>query len=178
MLLLAASLGWALEPRPGRLLVAARELRDPNFAETVVLLVAANQEGALGLILNRPSDVPVRKVIPQAPAGVYLFAGGPVEIYRIFALERGPGIDQVIRGLSFLSNQRAIEKSLLAAADRIRVFAGYSGWGPGQLEREIAQGAWKVLPASLELAFPSEPETLWHQLIRRTEVLTAHAHPQ
>ncbi len=165
----------AQDPRPGRLLVASRELTDPNFAESVVLLIAEGKDGAMGLILNRPSDIPVRKVIPSAPAGALLFRGGPVELFRFSALQRGPGVDQVVRGLSFLNDPRAIEKLLLAEPDRIRVFAGYAGWGPGQLDREVAAGGWKRVPATAELAFAREPETLWRQLIRRTETLTAQA---
>jgi len=157
-------------PIAGRLLVATPELADPNFAHTVVLLLAVRPEGALGIVLNRPSDRRVDDVLPRwadrvaAPAVV--FFGGPV------------GLDSVVG----LSAQGAVDLDDAMFGDvpgdddgtsDIRLFAGSAGWGAEQLEAEIADGSWWVFDVEAGDVTTSDPETLWQRVLRRQPGLTA-----
>jgi putative transcriptional regulator len=168
-------------PLRGRLLVANPLLPDPNFDRTVVLILAHGEDGALGVVLNRPSTTSLVEVLPRwattaSPPGV-LFAGGPVNARAVIGVARrqspswwqdGPAWTTVSEDLGTvdldLDPSEAGED--LAAA---RVFAGYSGWGSGQLEGEIAGGAWWVVDADPEDAFGSRAADLWHDVLRRQE---------
>jgi putative transcriptional regulator len=160
----------------GKLLVAAPGLLDPNFFRTVVLLVEHNDEGAAGVVLNRPSetglsDGPLSDWAVLAADPALVFVGGPVQPTAAVCLARaGPdgspdGWQQIIGPLGVIDMGR--ELSDVRALDRVRVFAGYAGWGPGQLEREIEEGAWYVLDADPNDALSSEPGGLWRFVLRR-----------
>jgi putative transcriptional regulator len=173
------------EPRPpslplraGRLLVANPLLPDPNFDRTVVLLIAHGEEGALGLVLNRPSKLEVAEPLPQwshlAAEPPVLFVGGPVQHSAVICLARlrqveGPGekaIRPVTRGIATLD----LDSDPAEAAGRVevvRLFAGYAGWGAGQLEREMEAGAWWVVVARPGDAFSTDPTDLWKAVLRR-----------
>lgn len=144
----------------GRLLVATPDLRDPNFARTVVLMLEHSDEGALGVVLNRPTDVPVRDVLPEwglvcAPPAC-LFVGGPVQPDAAIALGRGPdGFGPV-----------DLDGDADAYSD-IRVFLGYAGWAAGQLEMELAAGGWLVLDRAADDVATSDPSELWRTVLRR-----------
>ncbi len=170
----------------GRLLIAQRDLRDPNFAETVVLLTDYSKQSALGLIVNRPSEIPLARVFPDLPKvkdrDDTAMSGGPVQRSAILGLVRhaGPFADAklVTDGVWFATSKRAFEKAAAEkpGPDGFRAFLGYSGWGPGQLDGEVRMGAWRILNASAALVFDADPEGLWDRLIRRSEMPVAYRH--
>jgi putative transcriptional regulator len=155
----------------GQLLVSKPILIDPNFDGTITLLVEHNDDGALGLVLNRPSSLTVADAFPEwadvaASPGV-VFAGGPVERNSLVALGASPEADgDLILGLHSvdLDDLRAREET---AVDRLRIFAGYAGWGAGQLEGEIANDAWWVVDGHLGDLFFDRPAELWATVMRR-----------
>jgi putative transcriptional regulator len=157
----------------GRLIVATPSLRDPNFARTVVLLLESNEEGALGLVLNRPSRTSVAEVLPQwwpiASEPAVVFGGGPVSPSSAICLaaggaEPGTGYAPLRAGLGTVDLDRDPDEVSVQA---LRVFAGYAGWGAGQLQGEIAEGAWYVLDARPDDAFSDDPAELWSRVLRR-----------
>jgi putative transcriptional regulator len=161
----------------GRLLVAAPGLSDVNFFRTVVLIVEHNDEGAAGVVLNRPSDTPLTDSPLDAWEDVaadppLVFVGGPVNPSAAVCLasaqpnENPDGFEPVIGRLGVLDIGRELAE-LRPALDRVRVFAGYAGWGAGQLENEIEEGAWYVLDADPEDALSSEPGGLWRFVLKR-----------
>lgn len=160
----------------GRLLVATPILLDPNFERTVVLLLEhRSEDGALGIVLNRPSETSVGEPLPAwealaAPPAV-LFVGGPVSPGSAIALGRGAadaaeGWEPVLGpvGTVDLDRDPALVRTTL---DEVRVFAGYAGWAPGQLEGEIAGGSWFVVDAEPDDAFSADPGDLWPSVLRR-----------
>ncbi|WP_207062559.1 YqgE/AlgH family protein [Motiliproteus sp. SC1-56] len=159
---------------PGRLLVAMPQLRDPNFQETVILLVDYGRRGAMGVVLNRPSTLTLNDALGghELPRGQKLFFGGPVQSHRrlVLAASAQPLKNSLplLPGLYLLHDADEVARWLQAPAAgiRFRVFSGYAGWGPQQLEHEIYFGDWRVLPASLPLVLDSLPEELWLRLIR------------
>jgi putative transcriptional regulator len=166
--------------RPGRLLVANPLLPDPNFDRTVVLLLAYGSDGALGLVLNRPSETslagPLPRWEPLAASPAVVFVGGPVQHQAVICLARALGraspdvspdawtavIPEV--GTVDLDLDPA---ELQTAFSQVRVFAGYAGWSPGQLEAEVAATAWWILDPAADDPFCNEPETLWKRVLRR-----------
>jgi putative transcriptional regulator len=163
----------------GRILVADRYLEDPNFAETVILIVRYNKDGAMGLILNRKTDVPISRVLkPLKEAAGHedpVFLGGPVEETGVLGLlrtaEQQDGAKKVSSGVYLLSSKDLIQKTLAGTAtpNAFRVYLGYAGWGPGQLESEVGVGAWRSLTGNAEKIFDRDPDTLWTRLIHETE---------
>lgn len=167
-------------PGAGMLLVAAPALLDPNFADTVVLLLDVNDEGALGVVLNRPSPVPVAEVLPEwgpvASEPEVLFRGGPVgpEGALAVVLVGGPtddpagrvGFREVAGGVGLVDLDTPIELVAEGLA-ALRVFAGYAGWGAGQLDEEIAEGSWYVVPGEPHDAFHPDTGGLWREVLRR-----------
>lgn len=160
----------------GRLLVAEPMLGDPNFDRSVVLMVEHTSDGAMGLVLNRPTDLPVSDALPAweglVTAPAVLHVGGPVEERSGWCLARlAPGVAQsgflpVLGdvGLLDLEIDPSDLASDLAAA---RLYAGYSGWGPGQLEHELAQDAWIVVEAMADDPFLPHVDELWHRILTR-----------
>jgi putative transcriptional regulator len=170
------------DARAGRLLVATPVLGDPNFRRTVVLLVEHEEEqGTLGVVLNRPTEVPVGQVLEPwtdlATDPSVVFSGGPVSPTSALALALVPGTDEPV-GWHPLDAVPAMTRlglvdldappGLLAPAiTRLRVYAGYAGWGAGQLQGEIDEGAWYVLEAEPGDAFTRDPVHLWQTVLRR-----------
>lgn len=166
----------------GRLLVATPKLADPNFRRSVVLVVEHEaEEGTLGVVLNRPTEVPVDRVLPPWSELVtgpsVVFQGGPVALDSALALAHVPGTDEPL-GWRALGGSPAVARVGLVDLDvppellatevtRLRVFAGYAGWGVGQLRSEVAEGAWYVLPAESGDVFKDDPQRLWHDVLRR-----------
>lgn len=160
----------------GVFLVASPALRDPNFRQTVVLLCEHNDEGALGFVVNRPTAMNLSEVLPQVPIMEAqkhpLFSGGPVQtnqvmvLYRLNELPEGSHtvIDGVCLGGDFTILDRILTDK--AAGEGFRAFAGYSGWGPGQLENEMKSGSWITLPADSATVFDREPATLWGEMLK------------
>lgn len=167
---LATGPSAATRLRPGVFLYASPDLGDPNFARTVVLLVRYEPEqGAMGLIINRPGDLDAKTALP-ALAGMPMYEGGPVETEAMLALVRTkrPSSDAVrVLDDVYLSGKG---EDLEAAAsggrafDRVRVFSGYAGWTAGQLERELKLGGWLLAPGDANSVFSREPGTLWRKV--------------
>ena len=172
-----------MEVAAGRLLVATPVIAEPTFARTVVLLLTAGDEdGALGVVLNRAGDTEVARVLPDwqpfVAAPDVVFEGGPVQTTAAICLARlKPGVDEG-PGLAPLAvagpgprlatvDLDAEPERVVPSVSRLRVFAGYAGWSPGQLEAEVEEGAWWVLDALPDDAFPTRPELLWQQVLRR-----------
>jgi len=169
----------------GTILVADRKLKDQNFVQTVVLIVTYDDRGAVGLVLNRQSDIPISDLL----AGVKdarnrkdtAFSGGPVEPMSVLALLRtheGPrGAQHVAGEIWAILDQDLLEDALKAHAgsDQLRFYVGYAGWGPGQLETELEAGAWRVIRGSADTVFDSKPDSLWDRVVRNLDVTLAKA---
>ena len=165
-----------MENLRGSLLLAGGKLYDPNFRRSVVLVAEHGDEGALGLILNRPADIRVEEAAPPlaelaelVEPGAQLFLGGPVQkeaviVLAEFAGDAGYGTP-VLGSIGFAPPD--LEPEVLRGILRARVFAGYAGWGPGQLEGEVGEEAWIVEPARADDVFTCEPERLWTSVLRR-----------
>jgi putative transcriptional regulator len=180
----APALAVRLEPAAGRLLVARPGLPDANFAHSVVLLVEADGQGAWGVIVNRPTDTTVATLFPDfaflRSTSEVVHLGGPVRLRRVVALVGTAGAPDdtiaVLQGVRLCSSIEALER-LAAARAPFRVLAGYAGWGPGQLEGEIARGDWTVTDADAGLLFGHDGEPFWELLVRRGSSLVAAAAP-
>ncbi len=167
-----------LRPAPGRLLVASPGLLDPNFAQTVVLLTEVDDAGAMGIILNRPSEVPLGEVLPWVAElddrEDRLSVGGPVKRDRVVVLvrrDREPPASVHVFADVWLTGDPDTLRRLLAegvAESDLRAFIGFAGWAPGQLEWEIARGGWEVHPARVADVFGGNLHRLWRDLIDRT----------
>ena len=150
----------------GSLLVATPLLGDPNFERTVVLLLEHGDDGAAGVVLNRPSELELVGHLPDwedraASPGV-VFVGGPVQPTGVICLaETGGEIEPLDPSVG------PEDVGWGAPVDRVRVFAGYAGWGAGQLEAEIMEGAWFVVDATPEDAMSGRPDDLWREVLRR-----------
>lgn len=169
--------GWA-----GRLLVATPQLTDPHFARAVVLLLQCDEEdGALGLVLNRPTGTEVAEVLrdwqPLAADPGVVFTGGPVAPSAAICLGRGrlgaPPLAaySVLEGVPGTAvgtvDLDAAVDDVQSVVSAVRVFAGYAGWAAGQLESEVEEGAWWVLAALPTDAFTDRPAALWQTVLRR-----------
>jgi putative transcriptional regulator len=164
----------------GHLLVASPQLGDPNFERTVVLMLDHGADGALGVVLNRPTGLPVEEILDAwsaqaqtAPPDV-IFRGGPVSPDAVIGLARtdGDGSDQSNQWRLVLDGVGTVD--LAVAPDEqpvpvvaVRLFAGYAGWSPDQLEEEMAEGAWIVVDAMVADVFTTTAETLWHDVLQR-----------
>jgi len=156
----------------GRLLVATPDLRDPNFSRTVVLMLEHSDDGALGVVLNRPIELPVAEVLPDwadlSSAPACLFVGGPVAPTAVIGLGRGDGpvFQPLFDGLGTLDLD--LDPAAYAPTmARLRVFVGYAGWAPGQLEVELSAGGWLVVDLLPDDPFAGDPSQLWHAVLRR-----------
>ena len=158
----------------GRLLVATPALFDPNFRRTVVLIGEHGEEGAMGLVLNRPSDVTVGEAVPPlaAVAGEdsLVHVGGPVQPEAVLLLaefDQPEAAATIVFGdVGFASSEGDLD-AMAADVRRARVFAGYSGWGPGQLEAELEEESWLVEPAEGVDVFPGPGDDLFADVLRR-----------
>lgn len=174
----------ASELTAGRFLVSYRNLPDPNFAETVVLLARYDrQEGAMGVIVNRRTKLPLAKVLDGFEAAreredpVYL--GGPVAPYGVVALlysaRKPDGADHIFDSVYLITDAGLLEELIASGRDaaELRVYLGYAGWAPGQLEGEVALETWHVFKSDAAAVFDPAPETLWERFIGRTELRIA-----
>jgi putative transcriptional regulator len=156
----------------GKLLVSSPSLVDPNFRKTVVLIAHHDEEGALGLVLSRPSDVSADEAVPVLGglpgAGDPVFVGGPVQPDAFMVLAEFDDVEQaaapIMDGVGFMP---ADAEPGALAIKRLRLFAGYSGWGSGQLEDELAEESWIVVDAAADDAFVDDPDELWRTVLQR-----------
>ncbi len=164
-------------PAPGDLLISSAVLTDGIFDQTVVLILDADHDGSLGVILNEISETPLDAVLPQwAPAvsaPQVLFQGGPVSPNGAICLasvanrgEEPPGWRPLFETVGLLHLDTPIE-IVAGAYHDLRIFAGYSGWGAGQLQAELAQGMWHLTTARYDDVFGTEPQLLWRGCLRR-----------
>jgi putative transcriptional regulator len=173
--LAAAAAAEGPPPRAGRVLVAKRTLAEPWFAETVVLLTDHGPEGSSGVIVNRPSERRVAELfrgdLPARAREERVFVGGPVEPDALWLLVRAksapPGGKLVVGDLYTTARREALLRLLDGRAEalRFRVYAGYAGWAPGQLDFEIARGDWWVDDPGLEALLADDVSSLWRSLV-------------
>lgn len=156
---------------PGTLLLASDILEDPNFRDTIVLVCRHDRDGAYGLVLNRPSHMPLREIFeisPGEPGGSErrrVYIGGPVRPEELQVLHLGddpvPEAVAVARGVNVAGRWDSLEAILSRPAASLRLFLGYAGWGPGQLEDEIVEGAWDLCSAPDLRRLLETPEETW-----------------
>ena len=171
----------------GKLLVASRSLGDPHFTRTVVLLVQYDAQGVVGLILNRRTNVPLSRALDSVKAAKDrsdpIYVGGPVEPAAVLALfqssAKKEGARQVFDGVQLITAKDLFEKTLSARPDPgvFHVYMGYAGWTRDQLRMEVDVGAWFIFPAEASSVFNSDPDSLWRDMIRKTEQQFAQSQP-
>ena len=162
-----------METLGGKLLIAGAGLWDPNFRRTVVLIGHHDEQGAVGVVLNRVSELSVDEAVPAladlVPPGEPLFLGGPVQRQAAVVLAdlaEPERVDVVALGsIGFLPEE--VDPEMTDGIRRARVFAGYAGWGAGQLEAEREEDSWVVEPAEPSDVFTEEPERLWERVLAR-----------
>ncbi len=162
-----------METLRGQLLIAPPHLSDGNFTRTVVLMIQHDREGALGLVLNRPSTHPFSELWEKVRGGACereerLSLGGPVAgPLMVLHGEPDAGDPEVIPGVFCCTDVARLEQLLEESAAPMRFFAGYSGWGEGQLEGELQTGSWLTAPADVEHVFPPRADELWDDVFRK-----------
>ena len=169
----------------GKILVARHSLEDPNFAETVIVLVQYDEEGTLGLIVNRQTKLPVsrlaRDLLGAKGRTEPLYLGGPVAVSGVMGLvrtaEKLEDAKRVFGDVYMISSKSAVEKAMASNTDpkTFRLYLGYAGWDAGQLEFEMGLDAWDVLPANPAIVFDPHPETLWTRLSEQEDMRIAAA---
>jgi putative transcriptional regulator len=160
------------EPAQGRFLVATPELQDPNFVAAVILIVAHDQAGTLGLVLNRPTQVHPRELFPDVDGAEgyqgRIFYGGPVAVFGALALirsARAPAeAEPVMPDVWISGGRRGLEITPRDEA-HVRLYVGHAGWGPGQLDWEISRGSWRVVAGSADVVFATRPDEMWPKIL-------------
>jgi putative transcriptional regulator len=162
----------------GLFLIAEPHLRDPNFSQTVVLIIDHGARGTTGVIVNRPTTTLLSEVLsePEELAGrsETLYVGGPVEPGLLLLLVRAhqppEHAERVFDDVYVSRSTQALTDALKSDGPKtaIRMFAGYAGWAPGQLADEIRAGGWRVVPADAAVVFDRDTEVIWKEMIRRT----------
>lgn len=173
---ISGALAQSLPPPNGLLLVAKPGLLDPNFRRTVVLVTQTDDASTVGVILNRPLREPLARFLPdETDAANYsdrVFEGGPVlrrAVVALFQSETLPSAPafHVLRGVWLTMHPQNIRELLADPSRRYRLYAGFSGWAPRQLEGELARDGWFVLPADVETVFRRNTEGMWEELVRK-----------
>lgn len=170
----------------GKLLVASRSLRDPNFAGSVILLIHYDENGVVGLFLNRRTNVPLSQVLDLKAAkdrSDPVYIGGPLEPSAAFALFQSSAkiekAENLFGRVYLISDKGLFEKTISARPDPnvFHVYLGYAGWTEDQLRSEVQLGAWFVFPPDTAAVFNSDPDSLWLQMIQKTELRLAKTEP-
>lgn len=175
LFIIAAAARADNEPAQGMFLIANPELRGTWFSQTVILLIQHDALGTVGVIINRPTEMTAADLLPDV-AGVAqlqgkLYLGGPVERYGVTMLVRSDAppadAEHVFADVYASGSQQLLSDVVRGgeSAARLRLYAGYAGWAPGQLDAEITRGSWTVVPASEQLVFSDEPATIWKRLV-------------
>jgi putative AlgH/UPF0301 family transcriptional regulator len=168
----------------GKFLVASRDLGDPNFAKTVILLVHySDDQGAVGLVLNRRTDVPISRVFQDLKEAKGrtdpVYVGGPVELNSVLALlktkTKPENASRVFGDVYLISNKDVLKATMASGAEAsvFHAYVGYAGWGAGQLEHEVELGAWHIMAADSATVFQADPDSVWQRMIQRTEAQIA-----
>jgi len=166
------------------LLIAMPQLRDPNFSRTVVLLCEHSSAGAMGFVVNRPTETRAAEAVAMDPplvgdSGMHLWTGGPVERHRGFLLlgdDPGQGeSEQITEGFHLTASLSVLRNLLESSPERLgctraRLLLGYAGWGPGQLDSEIQANSWLCVPADEELIFDDQLTDKWERCISKLGV--------
>lgn len=163
---------------PGVILVANKKLEDPNFSKAVVLIADHSTEGTLGLILNRRTEMALSQALEQwkeaAKVRDPIFLGGPVGRTGMFALIRtksaSDSAQHIIGDIHLVTERATLKKFISDGPDRMRLYVGYTGWAPEQLESEIEEGGWHVMAPEPKLIFDPDPDTLWMRLSRLADM--------
>jgi putative transcriptional regulator len=160
-----------MESLEGQLLVAAPQLMDPNFARALVLLIQHSQEGALGVVVNRPLQKTIQELwreVGSAPCHSRLpvYLGGPVP-GPLMSLHTRPALAEAepVPGVFFAAKKQHLDELVLDEEPTYKVFVGHAGWGAGQLENELHQGAWRTMAATAEQVFSTD-DSLWETVFR------------
>jgi putative transcriptional regulator len=169
----------------GKFLVADRNIRDPRFAQTVLLLIDYSSQGAMGIIINRPTKVKLASAFPKIEAlkkrEDTIYIGGPVGVEQMFLLIRSVGTPgeslHVFADVSISSSERVLRAMAKSGktGKSFRVYAGYAGWSPQQLDQEVMRGDWHVVQADSKIIFDKSPSEIWPELIRQSSKLWVHA---
>jgi putative transcriptional regulator len=169
----------------GTILIADKNLSDPNFQKTVVLLMMYDDHGAVGLVLNRQSDIQVSQLLPGVKEARdrtdTAFTGGPVEPKSVLALLRSnkapDGAQHIVGDIWAILDQDLLQDTMTShpGPDKLRFYLGYAGWGPGQLEAETDAGAWRVIRANATTVFDASPESLWDRVVQSLDLRLARA---
>jgi putative transcriptional regulator len=159
-----------VESLQGQLLISSPLLQDPNFRRTVVLMTHHDEEGAMGLVLSRPSEIRVADAVPELAdlpgADEHVYVGGPVQPEAVVVLiehQAEPELP-IVGNIAFMPAEADVGE---LDAVRTRVFAGYSGWGAGQLEGELGESSWIIVPAEPDDVFAPDPDELWRTVLHR-----------
>jgi putative transcriptional regulator len=158
--------------KAGQLLIAEPFLSDPNFARSVILLCEYGEEGSVGFVLNRPTELTLGDLLPElyAPAPS-VSQGGPVQLDTLHMLHRIPEIlggKEIAKGIYWGGSYEALQDMIsqnIYQPGEMKLFLGYSGWSPGQLEKEMEEGSWLVADINPEILFDTEPEMVWKKAI-------------
>lgn len=181
----------------GMFVIAGRGLSDPNFSESVVLLLEYDAEGALGLIVNRPTEVPLTDLLPEVEEikerSDVVYVGGPVSKDRIVLLMRSDehprDSGRVFADTYVSSSMETLKHAVTLTRDggTFHAYVGYAGWGPGQLDNEVSRGDWHISPAEEAIVFDRAADEIWHELIKKNSgqwvrqrspaLLVASGHP-
>lgn len=168
----------------GVLLVATPALNDPNFRQAVVLLCEHGPEGALGVIVNRPTAMSISEALPQVPIlegqPHVLYSGGPVQTNQVMMLYRisvtPENSHQVFDGVASAATWKSWNGFWMEqpGKESFRAYLGYSGWGPGQLESEMQTGSWITLPADPSIVFEKESARIWSDIVLSLDETSRH----
>lgn len=164
----------------GVLLIAQESMVDPNFSNTVLLITEYEESGTVGLVLNRPLENPAVEILPQLQElgldSYNLYLGGPVRLNSLRLLvQTEAGLDDyyhVVDNIFQITDLRGVQNLLKQEQGqfRIRLYAGYAGWFPGQLERELLRGGWHLYRSDTSLVFTDDPASLWERLIEQMDM--------
>jgi putative transcriptional regulator len=164
----------------GQILVADRKLRDPHFAGSVVVLITYDDEGAVGLILNRKTETPITKILGRVKEAEgrqdLAFEGGPVDTQSILALtrsrEKATGMQHLFGDVYAILSEGPLKKTLATGvgSNLLRFYLGYAGCGPGQLDAEVDAGAWHIVKGDANAVFDPDPDSLWERLLRQSSL--------
>jgi len=158
------------EPAPGVLLVAADNMGDPRFDQAVVLLIKHDGSGSWGLVVNKPTEIGVSELLPdlEAAGSSPVYFGGPVQLDHVSFLYRGQVENGAggtgVAGIQWSDSEALLKRRLADEPGSVRVYAGYTGWAPGQLEFEIANGGWRLIEGRADNVFSDDPGKLWDRL--------------